>query len=234
MQYFDSHCHLPDNLSFTEAFMHARDSGVIGVVLNSVVMDDWNKIIQIANTNKNVCGAIGIHPWYIDSVNANWDSEMLALLRDNPHLIIGEIGLDKTRNNLEKQIPVFVRALEIAIKCGRTVNLHCVHAWDEIIKILRQYRSDLPQIVVHSFDGNENAMNCNLDLFFSYSPNVVNNRFKRVASSVARVPRDRILVESDSCNFSDVITATNGVLERRDDISANDIFNNSIKVFFNG
>jgi len=234
MQYIDSHCHLSKNIPFADAFARAREANVFGIVLNSVIMDDWNKIIQITNTNKNVCGAIGIHPWHVDSVDANWDKKMLDLLRNNPYLFVGEIGLDKTRNNFAKQISVFVQALEMAIECRRIVNLHCVHAWDEVIKILNKYRPDLPRIVVHSFDGNQNAIDCGLDLYFSYSPNVANNRFKRMAASVERVPRDKILVESDSFNFIDVITATNGVLAHRNDVTSDDIFNNAKKVFFNG
>ena len=228
----DSHCHLPKTESFSDVFMRATDKGIVGCVLNSVNESEWTTIT--ANTNSNVIGAIGIHPWVSDSVSSHWDSDLMALLESNPKLLVGEIGLDKTRDNFDVQKNIFIRALEIAVKYKRTINIHCVHAWDEMLNILKSYKPDLPKIVVHSFDGNQNALDFDADLYFSYSPNITNPKFKRLMESVQRVPKNKILVESDSENLLPTITAINGVLSLRNDITANDIYNNALGVFYNG
>ena len=230
----DSHCHLSKTESFSDVFALSQKNGNSGCVLNSVTESDWNQIVKIASDNKNICGAIGIHPWFSDSVPNNWDFNMDALLRENLSLIVGEIGLDKTRDNFNVQEKVFITALEIAIKHKRTINLHCVHAWDEILKIFKIYKKDLPKIVAHSFDGTQNAIDCDLDLYFSYSPNVANPDYKKVRASVQKVPKNKILVESDSDVLLPTITALKGVLSLRDDISADDIYKNAMGVFYNG
>ena len=234
LKYIDSHCHIDIEKSFSYMFLRAASVGVVGCVLNSCSESDWRTIVQIAKGCENVCGAIGVHPWYLDSVTKNMESDLGALLRDNPNLIVGEIGLDKTRDNFPAQEKNFVRQLEIAIKYRRVVNLHCVRAWDVMLKILKSYRDELPKIVVHSFDGTQNAIDFDADLYFSYSPDVANINYKRVRESVWKVPKDKILVESDSKNYVDVITAARGVLDLRDDITSVDVFDNSMGVFFNG
>lgn len=232
MKYIDSHCHL--GCGFDDAFARARDAGVWGCVLNATKCDDWDNIVRIAKSNQNVCGAIGIHPWYVESVPINWNGNMRILLDDNPYLIIGEVGLDKTHGDLSVQEKIFVQTLEIAIQFNRAINIHCVHAWDIMLKILKSYRTDLPKIVVHSFDGNAAAIRFDADLYFSYSPLIANSQFKRVRESLAMVQCDKILIESDSVNIIDVLKSVRDVLKMRPDINADDIFNNSMGVFFNG
>lgn len=231
-RYIDSHCHLSD--SFDTMFARAGGAGITGCVLNSVDMSDWNKITQIAKHNKNVIGCIGIHPWRAGNISANcWDT-MRAILRDNPKLIVGEIGLDKTRDDFELQKHIFAQQIDIATEYNRTINIHCVHAWDTVSHILKSYGKQLPKVVLHSFDGTENAIDFDADLYFSYSPNVANNKYKKVISSLARVPKNKILVESDSDDLTKTKIAANGVIARCQNITTDDIFNNSTKAFFNG
>jgi len=232
MKYIDSHCHL--GCGFDDIFAQARDAGILGCVLNATKYDDWANIMRIAKSNQNVCGAIGIHPMFVESVPLHWDNDMRTLLQDNPRLIVGEVGLDKTRENFSAQEKIFVRSLEIAIEYNRVINIHCVHAWDMMLKILKSYRTDLPKIVVHSFDGNTAAMRFDADLYFSYSPRIANPQFKRVQESLVMVPRNKILIESDNVNLTNVLKSAQSVLALRNDINADDIFNNSIGVFFNG
>lgn len=232
MKYIDSHCHLPQTESFSDVFMRAQEYGIVGCVVNSVNESEWNTIAKIANAD--ICGAVGIHPWYVDSASPNWNSELETLLCDNPDLIVGEVGLDKTRDNFATQEKVFTNTLEIAIKYKRTINIHCVHAWDVMLKILKTYKTDLPKVVIHSFDGTQNAIDCGIDLYFSYSPNIANENYKRVRESIQCVPKNRILVESDSSALLPTINAANAILSLRDDITSDDIFNNAKEVFYNG
>ncbi len=233
-KYLDSHCHLPKNEPFGAVFARANNAGVMGCVLNSITEHDWEQIAQIAHDNKNVIGCIGIHPWHIDDVSADWGSRMDTMLSNNPNLLVGEVGLDKTRDNFATQESIFIPALELAIKHKRAINIHCVHAWDDMLRILKSYRGVLPKIIAHSFDGAQNALDFDGDLYFSYSPNVANMNYRRVRESVSRAPKNKILVESDDANMAETITAANAVLALRPDILADDIFNNATRAFFNG
>ena len=52
--------------------------------------------------------------------------------------------------------------------------------------------------------------------------------------SVLHVPKNKILVESDSENLLDAVSVANGIMALRDDVSIDDIYTNAIGVFYNG
>lgn len=230
----DSHCHLSSAEPFLDVFARANAHGITGCVLNAVTENDWQTIMDVANTNRNVVGAIGIHPWYVDSVSPNWLDDMRAILRDNPKLLVGEVGLDKTHENFAGQEKIFIESLEIAIEYKRVLNLHCVHAWGAVLHILKSYKNTLPKIVVHGFDGTENAMDFDKNLYFSYGPNVLKLNSNKIKLSIGQMPKNKILLESDSKNLMPILSVTEAVLTAQPDISADDIYNNSLGVFFNG
>jgi len=230
----DSHCHLPDAEPFLDVFARANTYGIPGCVLNAVTESDWQTITNIAGVNKKVVGAIGIHPWYVTSVSPDWANNMRAILNDNPNLLVGEVGLDKMHENFAGQEKIFIESLEIAIEYKRVLNLHCVHAWDAVLHILKSYKNTLPKIVVHGFDGTENAMNFDKNLYFSYGPNVLKLNSNKIKLSIGQMPKNKILLESDSENLMPILSVTEAVLTARPDISADDIYNNSLGVFFNG
>lgn len=234
MKYIDAHCHLSNPENFSDVFMRANANGIVGCVLNSVSESDWQSISKLTHDNANIRGAIGIHPWYTETVSKAWQDNLIYLLNTNPNLMIGEIGLDKTRDNFASQEKVFISALEIAIKFNRIINLHCVHAWERVLEILKSYHHELPTIVAHGFDGTQNAIDFNANIYFSYSPNIANPKYKRMAESVLRVPKNKILIESDSSDLSRVILAARGVSAIRSDVSPDDILQNAKRIFFNG
>jgi len=231
-KYIDSHCHLPADNSFDTVFAHANSLGIVGCVVNSVTERDWLDVIKIANSN--VVGCIGIHPWYADSASQNWAANMSSLLSDNPKLMVGEVGLDKTHDNFAAQETIFIQSLEFAIRYKRVLNLHCVHAWDTVLKVLKSYKKNLPKIVVHSFDGTQNAIDFDENLYFSYGPNAVKVNYQKIQLSLCKVSKNKILIESDNANLTPVLTSAQAVLNARPDISVTDIFNNTMGVFFNG
>ena len=120
----DSHCHLSSAEPFLDVFARANAAGITGCVLNAVAEADWQIITDIATTNTNIAGAIGIHPWYGATASPNWANNMCAILRDNPKLMVGEVGLDKTHENFAGQEKIFIESLEIAIEYKRVLNLH--------------------------------------------------------------------------------------------------------------
>ncbi len=233
-KYFDSHCHLPDADPFADMFARAKSVGIVGCVINSMRENDWQQIIDIASNNENVVGAIGVHPWYADSVSTNWLTDMESILSHHPNIVLGEVGLDKTRDNFDAQERIFIQSLEMAIKYNRVLNLHCVHAWDRVLNILKSYKNKLPKIVVHAFDGTQNAIDFDENLYFSVSPNISKPNYNKIKISVGELPKNKILLESDSSNLLPVLTAAAGLKSLRPEITDADIYNNTMGVFFNG
>ena len=231
--YFDAHCHLTNAEPFDAVFARAQGGGIAGCVLNSVSPSDWGAVVKISKQYEMVIGAIGIHPWISGDVPSNWYDDMDIILGENPQIIVGESGLDKTRGDWNTQERFFIQELELAIKHNRTINLHCVHAWNDMSRILKSYSNKLPKIIMHSFDGTKNAIDFDANIYFSFSPNVANPNYKKVHESLTQVPKNKILVESDSDDFTKTIIAANSVVAVRNDITADDIFNNAMGVFIN-
>ena len=204
---------------------------VVGCVCCAVGESDWNNIVDLAKQDKLVYGAFGVHPWFVESLKDGFDIRLENLLKTDSDYMVGEIGLDKHKPNMEKQVEVFVAQLDVAVKLKRTVFLHCVGAWDKILHILKQYKqNELPMLVVHNFDENDTILKQLLkyeNVFFSISKNVVYDRNYRIE----QIPINRILIETDAKKdvlLKDVLIRI--ITIKNDDGVPEIIYNNTLKV----
>lgn len=182
MKYTDAHCH---------TFATPADN-IAGQICNATTVADWLKLVQIADEHTHVC--IGIHPWYIDSAAPNWAVCMRKILSSNPHIMVGEIGIDKYHTDIDRQIEFFAQQIKIAIETNRPTHLHCVGAWDKVLHTLKGHRPHIP-IIAHAFGGNAEIMArlAEYNTYFSYGP-----RDGNITDTAKIAPADKILVESDS------------------------------------
>ena len=198
MKIIDAHTHVD---YITQNFQ----SGVVGCVCCATMESDWQKIIDVTNNDIRVRGAFGIHPWFVDDINDGFDKKLKRLLKIDLNYMVGEIGLDKHKPNIEKQIDVFTRQFDIAVSLKRIICLHCVGAWDKILHILKQYKqSELPTIIVHGFNENEQILKLLLqykNIYFSLNKKSVYGK----NCHIEQIPLNRILIESDG--KSDVVLA---------------------------
>lgn len=93
-----------------------------------------------------------IHPWYSE------DSEnQLAYLKEiasHPRIVaIGEAGLDKLKGpSYDIQIPVFEEHIQLSEKLKKPLIIHCVKAWEQLIRIRREANPTQPWII-HGYRG---------------------------------------------------------------------------------
>lgn len=206
MKYADAHCHI---LSDAE-IARAAACGVGHFIVNATRPDDWSAVVETV-ARENISGAIGVHPWYVSEVSDVWDSELINTLVAHPNLMVGEIGLDKNRPNIELQESLFRRGLQIAHDLRRVAHIHCVGAWGKMLDILRGCELP-PVIVLHAFSGAAELVPelVKMGAYFSFGAAVADERRTRLRSAVATVPVARILVESDAPDAAmpDTIPAT--------------------------
>lgn len=145
--YFDAHLHLINEQELIQAYQ----KNIKGFILNATKEDDWEKIISLSKKHPFIYGAIGIHPWFIDSISHNWEKEMELYLKNNPSLMIGEIGLDGLKKDIKKQEEIFLKSLYLAKKYQRIVHIHSVKSWDKMLPILQNF-SDLT-FLFHRFNA---------------------------------------------------------------------------------
>ncbi len=100
-------------------------------------------------TQAQTIDTVGIHPWHALDGDIR-TIEVAAMGVD----AIGEIGLDFACDvPHERQIEVFRVQLAIAERLKKPVILHCVRAFEEVMKILSDYR--LPVVIFHGFIGSK-------------------------------------------------------------------------------
>ena len=190
MKIIDAHTHVD---YITQKFQDC----VVGAVCCSVQEGDWQKITDLMKVNNCVYGAFGIHPWFVkDDVNGVI-TRLKQLLKCNQKYMVGEIGLDKYKPDMNKQIEFFITQFSVAIELKRIVCLHCVGAWDKILYILKQYKNkELPIIIVHGFNEKEEILSRLLqykNIYFSLGKNAVYGKNCRIE----QIQKNRILVETD-------------------------------------
>jgi TatD DNase family protein len=114
---------------------------------------------------------------------------------------IGEIGLDYYRKFGDKksQIELFITQLDLANKLNLPVIIHNRDAGHDVLDILRD-RLPSKGGVLHCYSEDaayaEKALE--LNLYFSFAGNLTYKNAKNLHETLAVLPADRILIESES------------------------------------
>ena len=162
----------------------AHTAGVEKIVCNATGPKDWDKVLAL----KDVIHGLGIHPWYVSDLPENVFQNLENLLIQNPDAHVGEIGLDKCKNDFYKQEEIFILQLELAQKLGRPVHVHCVRAWGEMLPILKGHKN--LKYLFHGFTGDKNVVRflADYDAYFSLLR----------PAKIPLIPPDKLLIESDA------------------------------------
>ncbi len=199
----DSHVHLHAYRDVRGLLQRARRADVGLLVSVAVDLASSRRTIDIARRNPGVVTAVGLHPSHLEAPLDAATLEDLELLARDPVVgFIGEIGLDaiEARVGIDVQRAAFAAQIELAQKLDLPVNLHVRGAFDEAFDVLA--RTGVPDAgaVLHYFvDGTEIARPAlDLGLCLSVGKPVTRVENERLRQAVAMVPRDRLVLETDS------------------------------------
>lgn len=228
MKIIDAHSHI-------DYITHLHQPDVVGTVCCATDESQWAKLLDLMRQDKNIYGAFGIHPWFIDSVFDDFEGILFKLLQSDSFYMVGEIGLDKYKPDMDKQLDVFIKQFDLAVKLKRSVFLHCVGAWDKILHVLKQYKpSDLPIIVAHGFNEKENILQNLLrydNIYFSVNKIDIYSEKCRID----QIPNNKILVETDGKSDVNMKNLVNQISQLKNESDIDKIiFNNTQKVISNG
>jgi TatD DNase family protein len=138
-----------------------------------------------------IAWGVGCHPRKLRA-QASFDAERFGELAERM-AIVGEIGLDTgSPVPLETQLQTFRQALAIVAKLRRLVSIHSYRATGLVIEELRRQPVAVP--VLHWWTGTaeETSQAVALGCYFS-----VHSAVARHSKFRTRVPRERLLIESD-------------------------------------
>lgn len=208
--YADSHCHLDHERLGSpqhEVIARARTAGVTAMLNISTHAAEWDRVIATAEREPDVWASIGVHPDEADqhaSGDRRVDAAMLVARAAHPRVIaIGETGLDYHHDHCdrERQRANFRVHIEAAVETGLPIVIHMRDAEDDAAAILREGRAGgRLRGVIHCFTASDAFADQALDLgfFLSFSGIVTFKNADGLRATAARIPADRLLIETDA------------------------------------
>ena len=144
-----------------------------------------------AHTQAQTIDTVGIHPWHA------LDDDLSAI---EPAVAdvdaIGEIGLDYACDvPREVQITLFRAQLALAERYEKAVVLHCVRAFEEVMKILAEYR--LKAVIFHGFIGSVKQAQRAIAQGFYLSFGERTFRSPKSIEAMRSTPLSQLFVETD-------------------------------------
>ena len=202
----DSHCHLnykglvEDQQNVLE---RARAAG-IDLMLNIATREsEWDAVLATAEQQPDVWATVGIHPHEADE-HPHIDTAKLIERAAHPRVVgIGETGLDYYYDHSDRarQQNSFRAHIAASRATGLPLIVHTRDAEEDTLAILRDEmgQGSYPG-VIHCFTASGAFADAALDLGFyiSISGIVTFKSAKDLQETAARLPLDRLLVETDS------------------------------------
>ena len=143
--------------------------------------------------------SFGIHPWFVDEVHADSFEEFVVCYKDrfDDAEIIGECGLDTVRGvSWDRQLQLFTWQLRIAEQDRKTIVIHCVQSFNELMEIRKDYHKTT--WVVHGFTGSAELRSQLLrqGIWVSYGAALLNPKRVKVRESL-KSSYEAFLLETD-------------------------------------
>lgn len=205
MRLFDTHCHL-DFECFSEHFADhletARRHQVERVLLPSIGMSNWQKVISLAEHHTGVYYALGMHPLFLNQQSEHQVTELRLLLERQQDLCVavGECGLDAMIDvDMELQERLFVQQVELAIEFKLPLILHSRKTHNRLLQILKQKQFKFGG-VLHGFSGSyQQAMQfVECGFYIGVGGVITYPRAMKTRQAVAQLAVESIVLETDS------------------------------------
>lgn len=204
MPLVDSHCHIdfdPLYPRIDQVLANARDNDVSHLLCVSVNLEDFPRVLALAEQHEHIFASVGVHP--NEQEGRDPSVEELVKLASHPRVVaIGETGLDyfRSHGDLDWQRDRFRRHIRAARQCGKPLIIHSRDAREDTIDVMAEEDAAQAGGVMHCFAEDwamaERALA--LGFYISFSGIVTFKNARPVQEVAQKAPLDRILVETDS------------------------------------
>ena len=200
----DTHAHLDDKRfadDLDRVLERATRADVRRIITIGADLESSRAAAALAREHPMMSASVGIHPHDADTA----DDDAMASLRElagGPKVVaVGETGLDYYRDLSPRQAQheAFRRQIELALECDLPVIVHNRDASEDCLGILESYHGRGLRGVAHCFSADAAALERFLALGFhiSFTGNVTYPKNHALREVARRVPRDRLMVETD-------------------------------------
>jgi TatD DNase family protein len=202
--YVDSHCHLsfPELATqIDQVLARMRDAGVTAALNVCVTLEEFPRVLALAEAHPHIWASAGVHPDYQGGEEPTVD-RLLGLAAHPKVVAIGETGLDyyRLKEPLDWQRERFRVHLQAARACGKPLIIHTRAAAEDTLRLMREEGAGEAGGVMHCFTETWAVAEAALELGFyiSFSGIVTFKSAVELQQVAARVPLDRLLIETDS------------------------------------
>jgi TatD DNase family protein len=204
---FDTHfhaLHMFDRIPEAETLLSEAFSTNLRAAVE-VAVDELNfeKRLDITDLHPMIFLSAGIHPSSTISENGSWKKRFDIVRKQVLHasvVAIGETGLDFFRDYAPQtlQEDAFRDHLQLAAETGLPVIIHNRSADERVMEMVEE--SQCRSGIFHCFSSNWDVAKKALDLGFhiSFAGNLSYKKTEVIREAAARVPSDRLLLETDS------------------------------------
>jgi TatD DNase family protein len=197
----DSHTHLdmcarPD----ADLVADAERAGVHRMLTVGTDAGSCRAALAASDELEHVRAAVGRHPNAAAGFGGSDVADLLALSAHERCAAVGETGLDYHRDRAPRadQERAFRSHIELARETGKPLVVHTRAAADDTLRILRDHAAGV-RVILHCFSMVERLEEClEHEWLISFAGNVTYPSAGDLRDAAARVPADRLLVETDA------------------------------------
>jgi TatD DNase family protein len=216
----DSHAHLdsPRYADDREALLDRAWAAGVRTILSIGIgegPDTMHQALDLCRqykdrpTTPKIFASAGVHPHEAQLADESAYAKLDQLLAEPEVIACGEIGLDYFYDHSprETQKQVFHRQMEIAAAHKQPIIIHCrpsdnsTNAWDDTLDMIEaQWKPTVLGGILHCFTGEwDHARRAlNAGFLISFAGNITFPKAQSIRDTAAKVPLDRILVETDA------------------------------------
>jgi TatD DNase family protein len=203
----DSHTHLFLCEKPTAELLEAAAAAGVKRMLNVGLDETTNaEVVRVAEAEEAVFASVGRHPNDADGFDDKAQAALAELGAKDVVRAIGETGLDFYRDTAapDDQRRAFIGQIEVAKDLGLPIVIHARDkdeesaAIDEIFATLDE-RAGGVAVILHCFSAPQKVSEAaERGWYVSFAGNVTYKRSADLRFAAAKVPEDRILVETDA------------------------------------
>jgi len=203
----DSHCHInffsnPGDIALE---CERRKVHTIYVTTLPSQFDETYKYVEELNY---IYPALGFH--CLES-NFNLEKEKSLFIKNIENTkYIGEVGLDfstRAKQTFDEQIEIFNFVLKAVKNKNKILSVHSNKAEDNVLTLLLQY--NIENVVFHWYSGKINTLKKILNEGYYFSINSAMCESKKGQNIISKLPRNRVLVETDAPFIKNVLPYDN-------------------------
>lgn len=205
MQFIDTHSHLylPEfDKDRSEVFTRTLENGVGKICLPNIDDISVGPMLDLAKKYPDHCfPMIGLHPTSVKDNYVEITKKITDYIKQENFIAIGEIGIDLYWDDTyrREQMNAFRDQVVLAKENHLPVVIHIRESFDEIFRVLDEFKPEYPKGVFHSFTGNIDQAYRAIEMGFMIGiGGIVTFKNSGLDKVVKQISPEHIVLETDS------------------------------------